>query len=113
MDTRKDPREIAEAILTRSVCAVQVGACLADGWGVFSWGWNSSGAEGMGEHAECACLRRANFRRKFGATIYVAARRKRNGRIVTAKPCEGCEPLLKRWGLKVWYRDGEGDWRKL
>ena len=43
MRTNSDPKEIAATILNRSVCAVQVGACLVDNWGVFSCGCNHSG----------------------------------------------------------------------
>lgn len=108
----KDPRELAIAMMSRSVCNVQVGAVLADSWGIFSWGHNSSGFSGYGEHAEAHCLRRSNRRRVKGSTLYVAARRQRNSRPVTAKPCERCLQLITRC-KHVTYRDGDGVWQIL
>ena len=112
MRTNSDPKEIAATILNRSVCAVQVGACLVDNWGVFSWGWNHSGFRGLGEHAEVHCLRRANKERLARATLYVAAIRRRNQHIVTARPCEMCQWLIGRVG-STWYRNGDGEWLQL
>lgn len=101
-----DPRQLATDILERSICAVRVGAAIADKHGLLSWGWNSSGFDGFGEHAEQAAIRRANKRRLKGATIYVAARRNLP---ITAKPCEVCAMHIKAFGItKVIYRDQEG-----
>lgn len=107
----KDPRTLAEALLSRSECSVQVSAVLADSWGVFGWGWNSSGRDGYGEHAEAACLRRANRSRMPASTLYVAARRKRNGRTISARPCSDCASLIASYkvGQVVW-RDKDGLW---
>ena len=106
-----DPREIATTLLRRSTCAVQVGAVIEDGWGVFGWGWNSSGRTGYGMHAEDHALARSNKGRLGGATLYVAARRRRNGKVVTARPCPDCQGLIQNWGIgRVWYRDGNGVW---
>jgi deoxycytidylate deaminase len=105
----KDPKDLAIALLRRSECSVQVAAVLADLWGIFSWGWNSTGMDGFGEHAESHCLRRSNGRRLKGATLYIAAVRKKNGRVVTAKPCEACQGVIKKVG-RVCYRNGEGVW---
>lgn len=102
------PTELAIALMSRSQCAVQVGAVLVDVWGIHSWGWNSAG-NGFGEHAEAHCLRRANSRRLEGSTMYVAARRKRNGRPVTARPCEVCHRLTRRVDRVVW-RNRNGVW---
>lgn len=105
-----DPRELVTALLRRSICMVQVAALLEDRYGVYAWGWNHSGADGMGQHAEMHCLSRANWKRLRGSTLYVAARRKRNGRLVTAKPCIGCAVVLAPFLLRVVYRDGNGVW---
>lgn len=108
------PTEIAVALLTRSICSVQVASCLADNEGVYAWGWNSMGWTGMGQHAEAHCLSRANRKRLAGSTLYIASNRKRNGRVVTAKPCSECQTQLQNCnGLHVVYRDGEGTWRHL
>lgn len=105
-----DPRVLAVDLLPRSICAVQVAAVLADGHGIFSWGWNSMGT-GYGEHAEAAAVRRANKRRLEGATIYVASVRNRNQKVIPSKPCPDCQRLIDKWGLKVVWRDGNGDWK--
>jgi len=111
MDTNRDPKELAVALLNRSKCAVQVAAVLADAYGVFGWGWNSSGPTGLGEHAEAHCLKRSNRGRVGSATLYVAARRSRKSgnRMVTAKPCSSCQQLIKEC-RRVVYRDGLGRW---
>ena len=100
----RDPRKLAIALLSRSICQVQVAAVLADSHGIFSWGWNSVGS-GLGEHAEAAAFRRASKRRLEWATLCVAAKRK--GRIVLSRPCSECEHLIRKWGIRtVWYRSG-------
>lgn len=106
------PTELAETLLERSVCAVQVAAVLADRWGTFAWGWNSSGGTGLGEHAEAHALRRANRSRLESATMFVAAKRKRNGRAVTALPCPFCQRVARCVG-QIIYRDSEEVWRLL
>ncbi len=110
----KDPRELAEAILTRSSCSVQVGAVLADRRGIFSWGWNSQGPDGFGMHAEHHCYLRANRERASSGVMFVASRRARNSKIVNSKPCEQCQRLLSWADIQtIWYRNGEGLWVKL
>lgn len=104
----QDPTDIVLGLLDRSICSVQVAAALVDKWGVFAWGWNSPG-NGFGEHAEAATLRRANPKRLSEATLYVAARRARNGRAVTARPCLTCQNLIRRVGRTI-YRDSGGNW---
>lgn len=105
----KDPRELAIAMISRSRCAVQVGAVLADRMGIFAWGANHIGFDGMGCHAEEECFRRANRKRVAGATLYVAAVRRRNGKVITARPCERCQQIVRKCGMVVW-RDADGRW---
>lgn len=107
----RDPRELAIDLLPRSICSVQVAAVIADSYGIFSWGWNSMGADGLGEHAEAAAIRRANKKRLEGATIYIASRRKRNQKVVLAMPCPACWPLCNKWSLEIWFRNSDGIWR--
>jgi deoxycytidylate deaminase len=108
------PSDLAVDLLVRSICAVQVAAVLEDNWGIFSWGWNSSGSDGMGEHAEYHCLRRANRKRAEYATIWVAAQRRRNKKPVTAKPCSSCHRTLMAYGVRtVWWRDTEKKWIRM
>lgn len=111
MNLKAHPTEIALALLSRSICSVQVAAVLVDDWGVFSWGWNSMGPDGLGQHAEEHAISRANRKRLEGATIYIASQRKRNKRPVCSRPCETCQPILK--GIGVVFRDGDGNWKPL
>ena len=112
MNRKRLPTLIAETILNRSICSVNVGACLVDRFGVFEVGWNSMGSSGMGEHAEASCLRRANRKRLARSTLYVAARRQKSGNTLTARPCFECQRILGGVG-KVIYRDGLSKWREL
>jgi deoxycytidylate deaminase len=109
MNTKISPAELATTLLRRSSCAVQVAAVLQDRFGVFAWGWNSSGPTGYGQHAEAHAISRANPHRLMGATLWVAARRRRNGRTVTARPCEECQRIIHEVG-RIIYRDGNGIW---
>lgn len=114
MNTRRSPKEIAEAMMSRSLCLVQVGACVEDREGrIIAWGWNSSGQDGFGLHAEAHAILRANRHRLRGAAIYVASRRRRSGNSVTSKPCLGCQILIKGAGLaQVLWRDKNKIWHK-
>ena len=105
----QDPTDVCLGLLDRSPCSVQVAACVVDKWGIYGWGWNSVGPTGLGEHAEAATMRRANPRRLSQSTLYIAARRARNGRCVTSRPCLMCQPLIRRVG-RVIYRDSGGKW---
>lgn len=104
-----DGQVLATEILSRSGCSVQVGAAIADKWGIFSWGWNGVGS-GYGQCAERHAVHRANKKRLYGATVYVAGVRKRNGKLVPAKPCEKCQKVIDKWKLQVVWRDNNGEW---
>lgn len=73
------------------------------------------GSDGLGQHAEDHCCERANRERLRGksAILYVAARRRRNGKVVTAKPCIDCWRILVSHTLLTDYRDGDGQWLTL
>jgi pyrimidine deaminase RibD-like protein len=88
---------------------VQVAAVVVDWNGrVMSWGWNNSGRDGYGEHAEAAAIRRANPWRLKGATIYVAGKRSKP---VMSRPCKDCLKLLAGYGIsRAAYTIGHGDW---
>lgn len=113
MNTKADPKELAVSLIKRSVCAVQVAAVIEDRYGVFSWGWNHMGNTGLGTHAEEHAMSRANVDRLKYSTIYVAASRRRNSKTVTAKPCEGCQPWLDIYQMRIVYRDGDGKWQTM
>lgn len=105
------PKQLAEDILSRSSCSVQVGAVIADAHGILSWGWNHMGRTGFGEHAETHALRRANKARLSQASIYVASRRRKHGKIVTSKPCPNCESRIRAAGIRsVWWQGASGEW---
>src|SRR5690349_17962356 len=104
-----DPRELAEALLNRSTCTVQVAAVIADKHGIFAWGWNNVG-DGFGCHAEAHAFKRANKGRLGGSVIFVASRRHRNGKIVPSKPCTACQALLDDYDIGVVWRDTDGRW---
>ena len=105
--SNKIPTELALDLLERSICAVQVSAVVADSHGIFAWGWNHSG-DGYGCHAEAHAISRANPNRLYGSTIYVAAKRYRNSKIVMARPCSDCMTHLN--GMVIWWRDKTGAW---
>ena len=109
MDTHRDPRDLAVDLIPRSICRIMVAAVIADKWGIHSWGHNHVGFDGLGQHGEAEAIRRANKSRLKGSTIYVAAIRQRNGKIVPAKPCPECARLISKWSLQVCYRD-RGGW---
>lgn len=104
------PQQLAVDILERSICAVQVGAVIADRHGIFAWGWNHEGA-GHGMHAEQHAISRANPGRLRTSTIYVAGKRKRNGKIVNAEPCINCTGRIYTAGIyRVSWRNENGKW---
>ena len=110
MNKPSDPRELAIDLLPRSICTVQVAAVVADDYGIFGWGWNSVG-NGLGEHAEAACFRRCSRERLDYATLYVASRRKRNGKFVLSKPCEDCMKVIRKVNIyEIWYLTASGRW---
>lgn len=91
---------------------MQVGCVIADSHGVFSWGWNSSGPDGFGLCAERHAISRANKRRLPNATYYIAARRRKHGGTVIAKPCPRCEASIRNFGFKqIQWRDRDRSWR--
>lgn len=106
------PKEVAESILSRSTCAVQVGCCISDRSGrLIGWGWNSMGPNGMGIHAEVHAILRSNRRRLEGSTVWVASQRKRNQKVLCSRPCAECRGFIKWAGVAtVRWRDNNGRW---
>jgi hypothetical protein len=107
--TNLNPQELVVELLKRSTCSVQVAAVMEDDHGVHAWGWNSSGPDGLGQHAEAHCLSRANPARVPTSTLYIAARRRKSGHAVVARPCETCAPLAYKCHHICW-RDKDGSW---
>jgi pyrimidine deaminase RibD-like protein len=111
MNTRQPVRALARDLCRRSSCQVQVAAVLVDRHGIFAWGWNHCGLNGMGEHAERHALRRANPRRLCGATMIVFGVRKKNGHTVPSRPCKDCNAIVRRAGIRrVEYHSRDGGW---
>lgn len=104
------PMDLAVDIAQRSDCAVRMGAVLTDRKGrIFSWGWNNSGRDGMGQHAEASAIARANPRRLKGSSIYVYGTRKRTGRSVTSEPCGKCMEKIRAAGVETifYFHNGQ------
>lgn len=79
---------------------------------IFSWGWNHSGKDGMGMHAEEHAISRANRKRLINSTIYTAGERRRSGNIVSSFPCESCLATIVKVGIgRIVYRDKNGEWK--
>lgn len=98
------PRELTFDLLDRSNCKVQVAAVLSDNYGIFAWGWNSgprNHTQIKGIHAEQMAISRANPKRLKGATLTVAARRKKSQSQILARPCEKCTPLVKKYNIRT------------
>ena len=110
MNTKRDPKEIAEALISRSVCLIRVGACIVDKWGVFSWGFNHMGPDGMGMCAERFAISRSSKKRLYNSTIYVAGQYRR-GKFVPSKPCEKCQRIIDKYNMIVIWRDRNGEWK--
>lgn len=108
MQLSDSPLALARALTARSTCAVKVAAVIYDRHGIFSWGWNHMGPDGLGQHAEVHALRRANRTRLKSATIVVVGRRR--GKVVFSFPCATCLSYVKRHGLRhviTEYKSGE------
>jgi alpha-tubulin suppressor-like RCC1 family protein len=112
MNTRCSPKQLAIDLLARSTCSVQCAAVLSDKRGIYAWGHNHMGPDGLGEHAEIHCLKRSNRKRWVGSTLYVAAVRKRNQKTILSMPCVVCSMSIPGY-IRVIYRDGAGVWRRM
>lgn len=102
-----DPRQLTIDLLARSICSVQVAAVVEDhNRRIVGWGWNSVGS-GFGEHAEASAIRRSNRKRLKGATIYVASTRMRNGKTICSRPCDDCDHLIRKVGIRtvIWLNN--------
>ena len=112
MNTKQSPKEIAENLLKRSACKVQMAAVISDWHGIVSWGWNNPGSDGYGQHAEMMALLRANKTRLPNATITVVGRYKKSRRLVHSYPCPDCIWALRASKItKVEFLDKDRIWR--
>ena len=109
MNTKLDPRELVASLCNRSSCRIKMAAVLSDRWGVFAWGWNGSGYDGMGQHAEEHAIGRANKNRLKGATITIAGKGRKP---VCSFPCiNRCLPLILKKRIKyIVFQDADGGW---
>lgn len=130
MDASQSPRELALQALESSTYRVQVGAVLSKRGEILAVGHNCE-VDGKGVHAEFVAILdviknfhgRKNRRRLYGAHLTVAARRKKSGNIISARPCERfklfaqsistvpCLTLAKLVGIKkIEYTTKDGSW---
>ena len=102
-------QELALILVKRSPCRIKMAAVLHDRKGIFSYGWNSSGYDGMGQHAEEHAIGRANKNRLKGATVTIAGRGRKP---VCSFPCaDRCLSLILKKGIKrIVWQDADGDW---
>lgn len=113
MHIHHSPRQLAQQLVGRSVCRVQMAAVIHDRTGIFAWGWNHMGLDGLGEHAEACAIRRANRKRLPGATITVAGQHARNSKWSISLPCMDCMSLIQSVGIsRIVYHDKTA-WRTL
>lgn len=111
MNTNRTPREIAESLLKRSSCKVQMAAVITDWHGVVSWGWNNIGSDGYGQHAEMMAILRANKGRLRNACVTVVGRYHKSRRPVHSYPCPDCVWALRDMGItKVEFVDKNRKW---
>ena len=109
MARNKDPKELVIKLLKRSSCAVQTAAVLTTNGIVTATGWNHSGCTGFGCHAEEMLFKRANLKHIPKSVLYVAAKRKKSGSSVMAKPCAFCHSFAKNCAYII-YRDKRNEW---
>ena len=115
MNTRCSPRDLAIDLLNRSSCQVKVAAVLSDKHGIFAWGWNSSGLDGNGMHAEEHAFSRANRKRLPGATLTVVSIRVRSGAFICSRPCTArCMKLANKFKVgRIEYILSGGLWQEI
>jgi hypothetical protein len=126
MNTRISRRELAIDLCSRSACYIKMAAVCSDSSGIFAWGWNSSGRDGYGQHAEEHAISRANRKRLKDCVVTIAGLRHRKGGVsgitheryhgyvsyVFACPCKDrCWPLLQAVGVKtIEFIHPDGHW---
>jgi len=66
-----------------------------------------------GIHAEISAINDTRASDREDAVVYVARYRK-CGSLGCAKPCDACEKVLRKLGIKtVWYSDYGNKWKRL
>lgn len=107
MNTNVSPRQLALDLCSRSPCRTKMAAVIYDKWGIFSWGWNHPGEDGLGEHAEVHAIKRANPKRLKGAGIVVAGLKPSGKGLVVSLPCVACRAYIRAVGIdRVAWFDG-------
>lgn len=65
-----------------------------------------------GQHAEITALNNTTARYRKGSTVYVT--RIKGDILKMAKPCERCQTIMKKMGVKyVWYSNNESRWYRM
>jgi len=74
---------------------------------------HSTGARLDGKHAEIEALRNTTARYRKGCALYVC-RTNKSGKLTMSKPCEACQSVMKKMGVKVvWYSNKDGSWERM
>jgi tRNA(Arg) A34 adenosine deaminase TadA len=115
----KDFRQEALRESFKSNYKYQLGAILVKRGQIVGRGYNSVCYTGNerpylnGIHAEVAAINDTRARDRTGSTLYVARYRK-CGTLGCAKPCDACEKVLRKLGIKsVWYSDYGNGWKRI
>jgi deoxycytidylate deaminase len=109
MNTKKCRRQLALDLCMRSSVFNKMAAVLSDNHGIYAWGWNSSGYNGLGWHAEAHCISRCNRKRLAGSIITIAGVRK--GKIITSYPCFKCLKLILGKNIQCIEYLEKGEWK--
>lgn len=96
----------------RSAYKYRVGAIVVFKGKVVGKGFNKVHSTGVpkldGKHAELEAINNTTARFRKGCTVYVCRLTKSN-ELALAKPCEACQVVMKKMGVKyVWYSSAQG-----
>lgn len=109
--------EAAKKMAQKSSFKVQMGAVIVKRKQLVGRGCNYAHSTGQihgdGEHAEISALNNTTARYREGSTVYVC--RVKDDMLMMAKPCNACETVMRKMGVKsVWYSTGKDDqWDKM
>ena len=105
------PANLAIKVALKSPCRFKIGAVLAKGNHILSWGVNNE------RHAEVRCI--CNYQRLTGTLentqLYVARVSKQQKKMGMAKPCESCQRFIAMFHVQdVWYTTSHNqEWQRL
>ncbi|MBI4151725.1 hypothetical protein HY496_02035 [Candidatus Woesearchaeota archaeon] len=101
------PANLALKIALKSQGRFKMGAVLAKGNRILSWGINN------GRHCEVSAIcnyARLNGQLLPGTQLYIARVSKEKKQVGLAKPCEDCQRFIRLFEIQeVWYTTGHQD----